>query len=43
MTGQVVRNFVIENGKATLNVSYLASGSYIMSLQTDLGLAREPQ
>jgi hypothetical protein len=41
LTGQVVRNFVIENGKARLNVSDLASGSYIMSLQTDLGLVRE--
>ena len=41
LTGQVVRNFVIENGKATINVSDLASGSYIMSLQTELGLVRE--
>lgn len=41
LTGQVVRNLVIENGVATLDVSDLASGSYILRLQTELGLVRE--
>ena len=41
LTGQLVHSFVITDGFATLDVSDLASGTYLLSLQTERGLVRE--
>lgn len=41
MSGQIVRTFVINNGVATIDVSGLASGTYVLSLNTELGAVRE--
>jgi hypothetical protein len=41
LSGQLVRTFVISDGIATVDVSNLASGTYLLSLQTERGLVRE--
>ena len=41
LSGQLVRSFVISDGIATIDVSNLASGIYLLSLQTERGLVRE--
>ena len=41
LSGQIIRSFVIVDGLATVDVSDIASGAYILSLHTELGLVRE--
>lgn len=41
LSGQLVRSFIITDGFATIDVSNLASGTYLLSLQTERGLVRE--
>ncbi|MBM55151.1 MAG: hypothetical protein CMB32_01180 [Euryarchaeota archaeon] len=41
MSGQLIRTIVITDGFATIDVSDLANGTYLLSLQTERGLVRE--
>ena len=41
MSGALSKIFVIVDGIATIDVSSLASGQYLMSVQTERGLVRE--
>ena len=41
MSGALSKTFVIVDGIATIDVSSLASGQYLMSVQTERGIVRE--
>ena len=41
ITGQLVITFAIVDGYATIDVSSLANGTYILSLQTERGIVRQ--
>jgi len=41
ITGQFVSTFVIIDGYATIDVSSLANGTYLLSLQTERGIVRQ--
>ena len=41
ITGQLVSTFLIIDGYATIDVSSLANGTYILSLQTERGIVRQ--
>lgn len=41
LSGQIVKSFVITDGFATIDVSSLANGTYLLSLQTERGIVRE--
>ena len=41
MSGQLIRTIVITDGVSTVDVSDLANGTYLLSLQTERGLVRE--
>ena len=41
ITGQLVSTFVIIDGYATIDVSSLANGTYLLSLQTERGIVRQ--
>ena len=41
ITGHLVSTFVIIDGYATIDVSSLANGTYLLSLQTERGIVRQ--